>query len=121
MVRTGREWEPIRVTPRDHDVCVARGGWIFYVRGVKVGEPFVGNLTWDGSLVGLILLPIMKGAAFLFWGRVKTWKVGVVRVKDTKWGGRIRVVYKERLTAGQSPNLRIAELVAAVNDGTFDK
>ena len=108
--------EMLPFTPREHDVRIARGGWIFYVRGVKVGEPLVRGVAGDDPV---ILTPIMNA---LFWNRVKTWKVGVVRFKDSNWWrGWSWVVYKERLAPGQAPHQRIAELAKAVNDGTFDK
>jgi hypothetical protein len=100
---------------------------------VAVGEPFRGGVSgsggsdwggasdWEGFVLGVILTPFIKGAAALFWSRGKTWKVGILRHRNVKWGGIIRVVYKERLAPGQAPNQRIAELVKAVGDGTFDK
>ena len=44
------EWM-LPFTPHEHDVRIARNGWVFYVRAVKVGEPFLGDVTWDGTLV----------------------------------------------------------------------
>jgi len=86
------------------------------VRGVKVGEPLVNGVGADNPA---IFSPIMNA---LFWNRVKSWKVGVLRYRNHWWkAGRIRVVYKERLAPGQAPDQRIAELVEAVNDGSFDK
>lgn len=127
MARTSSWWEMPPPPLRDHEVRIARRGWIFYVRGVKVGEPFrrdntptFGDCSWQGILLALILTPIINGVAALIYGRVRTWKVGVLCHKDTKWAGIIRVVYKERLAPGQDPDQRIAELVAAVNHGTFD-
>ena len=81
-------------TPHDHDVRFARNGWIFYVRGVKVGEPFVGDVTWDGSPLGLVLTPLLKGMLWALRRPVKAWKVGVLRFKDRKLGGLISVVHK---------------------------
>ena len=49
-----------------------------------------------------------------------TWKVGVLRYKDRKLSGRIRVIHKDTLPPGQEPYERIAQLVRAVNDGVFD-
>lgn len=126
-------WQTPPFTLRDHDVRIVRGRWIFYVRGVRVGEPFRGGVSgrggsgwggasdWEGFVLGLVLTPFIKGAAALFRSRGKTWKVGILRHRNVRWGGIIRVVYKERLAPGQAPNQRIAELVKVVNDGTFDK
>jgi hypothetical protein len=113
------EWM-LPFTPHEHDVRISRNRWVFYVRGVKVGEPFRGDATWDGTLVGLVMTPIIKGVAALFWSRMTTWKVGILRYKDRKLGGRIRIVHKETLPPGQEPYERIAALVRAVNDGSFD-
>ncbi|WP_344294909.1 hypothetical protein, partial [Actinopolymorpha rutila] len=116
VATTGQWWETLPFTPRDHDVRIYRGEWIFYVRAVKVGEPLVNGVGADNPA---ILTPIMNA---LFWNRVKGWKVGVLRYRNHWWkAGRIRIVYKERLAPSQAPDQRIAELVRAVNDGSFDK
>lgn len=57
--------EMLPFTSHDHDVRVTRNGWVFYVRRVKAGEPFGGDVTWDGNLIGLVLTPLLKG---LLWG-----------------------------------------------------
>ncbi len=67
------------------------------------------------------MTPVIKGLAALFLSRMGTWKVGILRYKDRKLGGRIRVIHKETLPPGQEPRQRIVQLVRAVNDGTFDK
>lgn len=111
----------VHFTPREHDVRVQRGDWLFYVRGVKQGEGFLGGLSWDGDPFSLPVLLAMEGVMALV-RRPLRWKVGVVRLPSaTSWKtGRIRVVHKERLPDGAEPAKRIAELVADVNAGVFD-
>jgi hypothetical protein len=109
--------DPVQFTPEEHDVRLERGDWIFYVRGVKKGERFIG-----GGLAGL------EGLAFaltvgLLWAakqeRRSQWKVGVVRFRKD-WRGRVRLVHKETLPVGEAPQERIADLVAEVKSGRFN-
>jgi hypothetical protein len=106
--------------PHEHDVRIARAGWIFYVRGVKRGEPFLGRVTWDGTLAGLVMMPVVKAAGVLFHRRAKTWKVGVLRVRDRKMGGRVKVLHKESLEVGDDLLVRIDVLANDVRNGRFD-
>jgi hypothetical protein len=48
-------------------------------------------------------------------------KVGVLCYPRSWWGGRIRVLLKERPPDGQDPKARVQELVDAVNRGEFDR
>jgi hypothetical protein len=107
-------------TPHDHDIRIDRDGFIFYVRGVKIGEPFRATISWDGSLAGFLLTPALKVLAAAARQPVSTWKVGVLRMKNRKLGGRIKIVHRERLPRGTSPTARIAELAERVDAGDFD-
>ena len=117
MPRSPGQNDPIQFTPEEHDVRLERGEWIFYVRGVKRGERFIG-----GAPTGLegIVFALTLG---LLWAarqeRLNRWKVGVVRFRKD-WRGRIRLVHKETLPPGEGPQRRIAELVEEVSAGRFD-
>jgi hypothetical protein len=111
------ENDPIHFTPGEHDVRLEHGECIFYVRGVKRGEVFLG----DGvSGPGDVVFALTVG---LLWGisreRSDRWKVGVMRFRKD-YRGRIRVVYKESLARGEAPTTRMAELVTDVRSGRFD-
>lgn len=112
--------EMLPFTPRDHDVRIERGEWIFYVRGVKRFESFRIGTRWDGSPGSLPLLAIVKLLAFVSDRAQDTWKVGVLRCPSGWFGGLIRVVHQETLPPEVHPRARIAELVAEVESGAFD-
>lgn len=118
---TNKSWpEMLPFTPHDHDQRVEHGGWVFFVRGVKKSEPLRGDATWDGSLGGFVLLILTIGLLHLWWKSQDTWKVGVLRYRSGRLGGRITVVHKELLPPRQGPTRRIAELVEEVERGRFD-
>jgi hypothetical protein len=113
--------------PGDHDVRIERPPWVFWVRGVKRYESFTRSALAEGAtdLTGLVLMlgvALIVGVFERFWWRRARWKVGVVRVKGSRWGpvGRIKVVHKEVLPAGVEPGVRIGALVERVRSGEFD-
>ncbi|GAB3246885.1 hypothetical protein GCM10027425_02450 [Alteromonas gracilis] len=112
--------EMLPFTPRDHDVRIERGGWIFYVRGVKRFESLRTETAWDGHPASLPLLAVVKLIAFVSREAQDTWKVGVLRCPSGWFGGLIRVVHQETLPPEVHPQERIAELVAEVEAGAFD-
>jgi hypothetical protein len=109
--------DPIQFAPEEHDVRLERGQWIFYVRGVRKGERFLG-----GGLTGFegILFALTIG---LLWAsrqeRKDHWKVGVVRFRKDG-SGLVRLVHKEMLRPGETPHARIATLVKEATAGRFD-
>ncbi len=108
-------------TAKDHDVRIARDGWVYYVRGVKRSEPLDGGLGFgDGSLFGVAIWLLSGLAGRLLWRFQKSWKVGVVRFVDNDRVMPTSVVHEERLASGVRPGARIAELVSAVESGRFD-
>lgn len=112
--------EMLPFTPHDHDVRVERDGWVFFVRGVKKYEPFRGDATWDGTLSGILFLLIAWSLAHLLWQAQDTWKVGILRYRSSRWGGRIKIVHKEQMPRGEQPYGRIRELVDEVHRGVYD-
>ncbi len=107
-------------TPKEHDVRIARDGQIYYVRGVKKGEPLRSDL-FDASGLGEVIASLLLSWLLAsWWNRQTTWKVGVLRYPDTAWGGRLRIAHKELLPPGEQPAARIAELVNQVHQGRFD-
>lgn len=112
--------DQIQFTPNAHDVRVERQGWVYYVRGIKRGERFVGGgVTLEGGIV-IALLSLVAGRRISGWYEAQPWKVGVVRLRSDG-GGLNRTVYKERLPAGVRPAGRIAELVEDVEHGRFHR
>ena len=108
-------------TPKDHDVRIARDGWVYYVRGVKRSEPLDGGIGFgDGSLSGVAIWLLIGLAGRLLWRFQKSWKVGVVRFVDDDRVMPTSVLHEEKLASGVRPSARIAELVSAVESGSFD-
>ncbi|GAA0267286.1 hypothetical protein GCM10009539_62620 [Cryptosporangium japonicum] len=113
--------------PGEHDIRVERAPWVFWVRGVKRYESFTRSVS-DGDPTDLsgVVLMVLFGLLYVifvrFWDPRARWKVGVLRVKGSRWGpvGRIKVVHKEVLPAGVEPGVRIGELVERVRSGDFD-
>lgn len=108
---------------RDHDVRIERGEWVYFVRGVKSVESLAGDMLAGATgpveaVLGFFMVEVLD----VWWRRKKAWKVGVLRVKGSRWGpsGRIKVLHKEVLTAGVEPNARIAQLAEEVLSGRFD-
>jgi hypothetical protein len=110
--------DQIRFTPEEHDVRVVADGWVYYVRGIRRGELFLGGgLTLEGGLV-VAVIALVAGGPLLRWHERQPWKVGVVRFR-AGGGGLIRTVHKERLPPDERPERRIAELVEDVKRGRF--
>lgn len=109
--------DPIQFTPEPHDVRIERNGWVYYVRGVRRGERFVGGgLTPEGG-VAVVLIGLVAGRRLQAWHERQPWKVGVVCLR-ADGGGIVRTVHKER--AGASPVARIAALADEVRAGRFE-
>jgi hypothetical protein len=114
--------EVISFEPHAHDVRISQNGWVYWVRGVKRSEPLRSDMHMvDTSGVGAIILSLLLGWALeAWWERQTTWKVGVLRYKDSLLGGRIKILLKEVLPSGEQPGPRIAELAEKVRSGAFD-
>ena len=111
----------IPFTPKDHDVRIAREGWVYYVRGVKRSESLDGGMGFgDASLFGIAVWLLYGVLGGLLWHFQKSWKVGVVRFIDNGKVMPTSVVLEERLQPGVWPGARIAELVKDVESGRFD-
>jgi hypothetical protein len=83
------------------------------------------NRSWvasrgTGRWRALVMMPVVKAAGVLFHRRAKTWKVGVLRVRDRKIGGRVKVLHKESLEVGDDLLVRIDVLANDVRNGRFD-
>jgi hypothetical protein len=114
--------EVMSFEPHSHDVRISQNGWVYWVRGVKRSEPLRSDRhTVDFSGVGGLILSLLLGWALeAWWERQTTWKVGVLRYKDSVMGGRIKLLFKEALPSGEQPGPRIAELADKVRSGAFD-
>lgn len=55
-----------------------------------------------------------------WWRSQDAWKVGVLRYRPGRFGGRIKVVHKDLLPAGRASASRVAALVEEVRSGRFD-
>jgi hypothetical protein len=104
------------------DQRVVRGGWTYYVHAVKrpstLGKaPLSAAAGLTASLFGALV------EAGLDWkARNDAWTVGVVRVGYIgSWNDQApRVIHRESLVAGETPEVRIAELVEQAESGFFD-
>jgi len=109
------------ITPREGDVVIERDKWAYVVRHVRHRESLTGDSWWDGSIFGVIVLFVFEVVETIVGETSKSWKLGVLCYPRSRWGGRIRVLLKERLADGQDPEARVQELVDAVNHGEFDR
>jgi hypothetical protein len=104
------------------DQRVVRGGWTHYVHAVKrprtLGKaPLSAASGLTASLLGALV------EAWLNWrARNNAWTLGIVRLGYIgSWNDQApRVIHRESLTAGETPETRIAELVEQVQSGFFD-
>lgn len=108
-------------SPEELDERVARGDWVYYVRAVKRGSALSRSIGHGADPVGLVLLLPLIGLWSLAQRRAR-WKVGVVRVPaPSGWkSDRARVLHKELLAEGASPEARVEALVRDVRAGRFD-
>lgn len=112
--------EMLPFTPRDHDVRIERGRWIFYVEWGQALRVAPHRDSVGRALCQPALLAIVKLIAIVSREAQDTWKVGVLRYPSGGRAGLIRVVHKETLPLEMHPRERIAELVAEVEAGRFD-
>ena len=106
----------------DHDIRIERGEWVYFVRGVKSVESLQADLTQGQIGLGEAIVAFCAASVLdLWWRRKKAWKVGVLRVKGSRWGpSGSKVLHKEVLGVGVAPDARIAELAEEVRAGRFD-
>lgn len=121
-VTTKQQPEQVPFELYPHDVRVERGDDIYYVRGVRRWESYRASSGGpDFNIVSIALWLTMVAAGGVLRRHSKSWKVGVLSCRRGAIGGRIRLVYKERLAMSQNPVNRIAELVQDVDEGRFDR
>ncbi len=109
-------------SPGEHDVRIPRGDWVFYVRAVRRGSAVRGGgSVLPGDPVELLML-LSLGAVSAFVDHRLRWKVAVVRGPSPRsWKtDRLRILHKELLAAGGSPEQRVEELADEVRAGRFD-
>jgi hypothetical protein len=96
-------------------------GRVYYVRAVKWKRDFTRGLPqpvgwWLADIVRLVADGLRRVRA----GR-RPWMVGVIRIGDvSSWNDvEPNLEHHEALTAGQSPQARIAELAHEAQQGAF--
>jgi hypothetical protein len=109
------------ITPREGDVVIERDKWAYVVRHVRHRESLTGDSWWDGTIIGGLITLVAGSVETIAGDTSKGWKVAVLCYPRSWWGGRLRVLLKERLPDGQDPEARVQELVDAVNCGEFDR
>ena len=108
--------------PGPNDVRVERVPWVYWVRGVRSGEPFRERGGSGNFLADLLAAVVLVGVREMRWRRRHRWKVGVLRFRGSRWGpaSRVAIVHYEVLPRGIEPTARIAELARLVESGAFD-
>jgi hypothetical protein len=105
------------------DCLVGRADDIYYVLPRRrYCDPFLADgstmrgLANASILVTLLVIPIMM----LVYRLQHSWKVGVVRFA-ADGSEKPRVIYVDKLPAKVMPDVRVAELVAEIEAGAFDR
>lgn len=106
--------------PREHDERVQVGGWVYYIRGVRLRSELKGS---QGEQAAWLAHPAAGALASLrrVGVRRRGWLVGVVRMGAVEtWNDRTpQIVHAERLGRGVDPAPRIAHLKEAAARGGF--
>ena len=106
---------------RDSDEVITRGRRVFIVRKVRSRQSLVGRLEWDGTIAGFVGYVLVKAVEELIAKRSPFMTVAVLSYRNSRLGGRIRVIHKEKRLDPEEAEARVAALVELVDDGVFDR
>lgn len=101
---------------RDGDLVYESRHYIYLIRVVGGVRSFKYDNWWDGSLIGALYAALFEVVEKSSEKRSKNLKVGVLRYRNTFWGGRLRLIYRREFAPGETRDEALQRTAALVED-----